>query len=127
MEMKSRRNHTVTFLYHSNIVSVCVSTGRHVAALLSSCPVVLQTNLLNKSIEMVIPTSEHDSNKHYTIFVTQPNLCNFHFTTCSSLNGTRLLFHEIVKLNHKVFILIEITKIVLRNFTIHYTLDYTIH
>ena len=57
---------------------------------------------------MVIPTSEHF--KHFAIFATQQNLCNFHITKCSSLNGTRLLFHEIVKLNHKVFILIEITK-----------------
>ena len=77
MDMKSRRIHTVTFLCHSNIASVSASTGHHVAALLSSCPVELQTNLLNKSIEMVLPTSEYFSNKHYTTCVTQPNFVQF--------------------------------------------------
>ena len=122
MDMKSRRIHTVTFLCHSNIASVCASTGHHVAALLSSCPVVLQTNLLNKSIEMVLPTSEHFSNKRYAVFVTQSNLCNFHFAKCSSLNRTRLLFHEIKPQNLH---LNEIPKNVLRNFTLYFALYYT--
>ena len=46
---------------------------------------------------MVLPTSRHFSNKHYAIFATQPNLCNFHFAKCSPLKGTRLLLYEIVK------------------------------
>ena len=93
MDMKSRRIHTVTFLYHSNIVSVCASTNRHVAALLSSCPVVIQTDLLNESIEMVIQTSEHFSNILFAIFAIQPNLHNFHFAKCSPLKRTRLVLN----------------------------------
>ena len=93
MEKKSRRIHTVTFLYHSNIVSVCVSTDHHIAALLISCPVVIPTNLLNESIEMVIQTSEHFSNIHFAIMAIQPNLRNFHFAKYSPLNRTRLVLN----------------------------------
>ena len=99
--MKSRRTHTVIFLYHFKI-SVCVSTGRHVAALLSSCSVVIQTNLLNESIEMVIQTSEHFSNKHFAIFAIQPNLRNFHFAKCSPLNGKRLVLNLILKYKSQI-------------------------
>ena len=93
MDMKSRRIHTVIFLYHCNIVSVGASTDRHVAALLSSCPVVIPTNLLNETIEIVIQTSEHFSNIHFAIFAIQPNLRNFHFAKCSPVNTTRLILN----------------------------------
>ena len=77
MDMKSRRIHTVTFLYHCNI-SQCLCKHRPPCC---CAPEQLSSGNpnkpLNESSEMVIQTSEHFSNIHFAIFCDSAKFAQF--------------------------------------------------